>query len=73
MLLRGGNEFVFQVNGGTVEQIPVTAVLHVEDLVEITGQVQEGMTVVVEGNERMFPGQPVRVLDAPGEAPGNTP
>ena len=73
LVLRGGNEFVFQVNGGTVEQIPVTAVLHVEDLVEITGQVQEGMTVVVEGNERLFPGQPVRVLDAPGEAPGNTP
>lgn len=73
LVLRGGNEFVFQVNGGTVEQIPVTAVLHVEDLVEITGQVREGMTVVVEGNERLFPGQPVRVLDAPGEAPGNTP
>ncbi len=73
LVLRGGNEFVFQVNGDTVEQIPVTAVLHVEDLVEITGQVQEGMTVVVEGNERLFPGQPVRVLDAPGEAPGNTP
>lgn len=73
LVLRGGNEFVFQVNEGTVEQIPVTAVLHVEDLVEITGQVQEGMTVVVEGNERLFPGQPVRVLDAPGEDPGNTP
>ncbi len=73
LVLRSGNEFVFQVNGGTAEQIPVTAVLHVEDLVEITGQVQEGMTVVVEGNERLFPGQPVRILDAPGEAPGNTP
>lgn len=73
LVLRGGKQFVFQVNEGIVEQVPVTAVLHVEDLVEIEGPVQEGMTVVVEGNERLFPGQPVRVLDPPGEAPGNNP
>lgn len=71
LVLRGGKQFVFRVNEGIVEQIPVTAILHVDDLVEIDGPVQEGMTVVVEGNERLFPGQPVRVLDAPGEAPGN--
>lgn len=73
LVLRGGKAFVFRVNEGTVEQIPVTAVLHVEDLVEIEGSVQAGMDVVVEGNERLFPGQPVRVLDAPVEAPGNNP
>ena len=73
LVLRGGKQFVFQVNEGIVEQIPVTAVLHVEDLVEIEGPIQEGMTVVVEGNERLFPGQPVRVLDAQPEAPGNNP
>lgn len=71
LVLRGGKQFVFQVNEGIVDQIPVTAVLHVEDLVEIEGPIQEGMTVVVEGNERLFPGQPVRVLDAHVEAPGN--
>ena len=71
LVLRGGKQFVFQVNDGTVDQIPVTAVLHVDDLVEIEGPVREGMTVVVEGNERLFPGQPVRVLDVPVEAPGN--
>ena len=66
LVLRGGKEFVFLVNEGTVDQVPVTAVLHVEDVVEITGQVREGMTVVVEGNERLFPGQPVRVLEDSG-------
>lgn len=66
LVLRGGQEFVFRVNEGTVDQIPVTAVLHVDDLVEIKGEIQEGMTVVVEGNERLFPGQPVRILEAPG-------
>ena len=73
LVLRGGKAFVFWVNEGTVEQIPVTAVLHVEDMVEIEGPVQVGMDVVVEGNERLFPGQPVRVLDDSVEAPGNTP
>ena len=73
LVLRGGKQFVFQVKEGIVEQIPVTAVLHVEDLVEIEGPIREGMTVVVEGNERLFPGQPVRVLDAHPEAPGNNP
>ena len=67
LVLRGGREFVFRVNEGTVEQVPVTAVLHVEDLVEIKGQVQAGMTVVVEGNERLFPGQPVRIVEAPAD------
>ena len=71
LVLRGGKQFVFRVNEGIVDQIPVTPILHVEDLVEIEGPIREGMTVVVEGNERLFPGQPVRVLDAPVEAPGN--
>lgn len=69
LVLRGGKAFVFRVNEGTVDQIPVTAVLHVEDLVEIEGPVQAGMDVVVEGNERLFPGQPVRILEAPGNTP----
>ncbi len=67
LVLRGGREFVFRVNEGTVDQIPVTAVLHLEGLIEIKGQIQEGMTVVVEGNERLFPGQPVRILEAPAD------
>lgn len=65
LVLRGGKAFVFRVNEGTVDQIAVTAVLHVEDLVEIEGPVQAGMDVVVEGNERLFPGQPVRILETP--------
>ncbi len=65
LVLRGGKAFVFRVNEGTVDQIPVTAILHVEDLVEIEGPVQAGMAVVVEGNERLFPGQPVRILESP--------
>ncbi len=69
LVLRGGRAFVFRVNEGTVDQIPVTAVLHVEGLIEIEGPIREGMVVVVEGNERLFPGQPVRILAPPAKSP----
>ncbi len=65
LVLRGNNEFVFLVNGNTVDRVPVTSGAHLDDHVEVTGMLREGMTVVIEGNERLFPGQSVRVLDAP--------
>ena len=66
LVLRGGREFVFLVQEGKVNQIPVTPVLHLKDVVEVAGDLQPGMTVVVEGNERLLPGQPVRILDSTG-------
>lgn len=69
LVLRGGNEFVFLVKEGTVGQVPVKSVVHLDELVEVKGEVQEGMSVVVEGNERLFPGQPVRILEAPQPTP----
>ena len=65
LVLRGGNEFVFLVNEGVVGEIPVKPIVHLDDFVEVTGDIQEGMVVVVEGNERLFPGQPVRILEVP--------
>lgn len=70
LVLRGGKEFVFLVNEGLmVDQIPVTSVVHLDDRVEVEGAVQEGMPIVVEGNERLFPGQPVRILEPPARQP----
>ncbi|UCE63682.1 MAG: efflux RND transporter periplasmic adaptor subunit [Nitrospirota bacterium] len=66
LVLRGGREFVFLVQEGKVNQIPVTPVLHLNEVVEVAGDLQPGMTVVVEGNERLLPGQPVRILDSTG-------
>ncbi|MDT7042696.1 efflux RND transporter periplasmic adaptor subunit [Candidatus Nitronereus thalassa] len=65
LVLRGGQEFVFLVNEGTVGQVRVKSLVHLDEWVEVSGDVQEGMSVVVEGNERLFPGQPVRILDMP--------
>jgi len=63
LVLRGGAEFVFVMKDGSVTQVPVISVNHVNNEVEINGQLEPGMIIVVEGNERLFPGQPVRVLE----------
>ncbi len=63
LVLRGGAEFVFVMKDGAVSQIPVKTINHVNDEVEVKGQLDPGMIVVVEGNERLIPGQPVRVLE----------
>jgi RND family efflux transporter MFP subunit len=69
LVLRGEREFLFLVNDGMVGQVPVKSVVHLDELVEVTGDVQEGMTVVVEGNERLFSGQSVRILESPHTTP----
>lgn len=63
LVLRGGNEFIFLVQDGRAVQKRVRPGLYTNGLVEVTGDVQEGMTVVIQGNERLLPGQPVRVLN----------
>ena len=69
LVLRGNKEFVFLMKENTVDQIPVTSGVHLDDLVEVKGILQEGMSVVIEGNERLFPGQSVRILLDPPSSP----
>ncbi len=68
LVLRGGEEFVFVMKEGSVTQVPVKGVNHVNSEVEVQGSLEPGMSVVVEGNERLFPGQPVRVLEEEPQA-----
>ena len=66
LVLRGGREFVYLVNEGQVSQIPVNPLLHLDEVVQVSGELEQGMMVVVEGNERLRPGQPVRILESEG-------
>lgn len=63
LVLRGGKEYVFFIKDGTANQLAVTPLAHVDKFVEIDGGVQPGMMVVVSGNERLLPGQTVKILD----------
>ena len=63
LVLRGANKFIFLVQDGKASQVQVEPGIYTDGLVEVTGQVLEGTRVVVQGNERLFPGQPLRVLN----------
>ena len=65
LVLRGGQEFVFSVSEGQTEQVPIMTLVHLDEKVEIQGNIQEGELVVVEGNERLRSGQQVRILPEP--------
>lgn len=68
LVLKGGKQFAFIVANSTVTQVTVVPVADFEDLVEVQGAIEEGMQIVVEGNERLLPGQSVRILEEPAEA-----
>ena len=62
VVLRGGEEFVVVVDDGTATQVAVQSGQHIDHYIEVTGDLKEGMDVVVLGNERLFTGQQVKVL-----------
>lgn len=65
LVLKSGKEFVFLVQDGVAVQQPVEPGLQTDGLVEVTGDLEAGMDVVVQGNERLLPGQAVRILSTP--------
>lgn len=57
--------FLFEVSGGVAQVRRVTPLYAKEDLVVLRpGDVAPGAQVVTEGNERLFPGAPVMILNA---------
>ena len=60
-----GQYMVYTVNEGKAAPIPVTIVSYVGDAVAIgPGGIKKGMSVVVDGNDRLRPGQGVEVIEA---------
>lgn len=68
LVVSGDSASLFVLAEGTVRPAPVTVVASHDDLVEVKGPIQAGQEVVTVGNERLRPGQLVRVRP-PGEAP----
>lgn len=56
-------KFVFTVNDNKAAPIPVETGIAYDGLIEIVGPVKAGMTIIVRGNERVRPGQSVRIVD----------
>jgi RND family efflux transporter MFP subunit len=57
-----GSHTIFAVRGGKVASVPVKKGRAYEGLVVVEGAISEGEMVVVEGNERLRPGQSVRAV-----------
>jgi multidrug efflux pump subunit AcrA (membrane-fusion protein) len=60
----GGNRMVYVLSDKTAQPLPVEIVGYYNGHVAIKGPVQVGAQVVVRGNERLRPGQPVTVLES---------
>ncbi len=66
LVLGGATKTVYVVdmkkNGAVARAVPVTVTGAIDDRVVVRGDLREGQAVVVEGNERLRPGQPVHVI-----------
>jgi multidrug efflux pump subunit AcrA (membrane-fusion protein) len=62
IVLRGGSQFIFLVDNNLAVQKPVQPGISLDGFVEVIGDLSEGMQVVVQGNERLLPGQRVRTV-----------
>ena len=57
----GGNKMVFVVRENVAQPVPVITGLAHEDFIEVQGEINVGEKVVVRGNERLRPMQPVEI------------
>ncbi len=64
VIKRFGSDVVFVNNKGIALMIPVKIVGYLGKNIAIAGKgLAEGMSIVVKGNERIFPNQPVKVIN----------
>ena len=63
LVLSQGGYFVNVVNDGKAKSVQVELVAAHNGMMEVKGSLKAGWKVVVVGNERLRPGQPVRILN----------
>jgi RND family efflux transporter MFP subunit len=64
---QGEQTMVYTIADGKAVPIPVIVGSTAGDMIAVVGEgLSEGMPVVVRGNERIFPGSPVRTADSTG-------
>ena len=58
----GTNRMVYVVADGAAQPVPVQVIGYYDGNVAVEGPLQPGVPVVIRGNERLMPGQPVEVI-----------
>jgi RND family efflux transporter MFP subunit len=64
VVIAGKERLVFAVRNGFATPVPVVIIGHFENSVAVEGDLKPGDKVVIRGNERLRPGQPVKVLES---------
>lgn len=64
VVIAGKERFVFVVMNGTVTPVPVVVLGYFENSAAVEGELKPGDKVVIRGNERLRPGQPVKVVES---------
>jgi RND family efflux transporter MFP subunit len=59
----GTNRMVFVVASSVAQPVPVQVIGYYDGNVAVEGPLQPGAHVVIRGNERLMPGQPVQILE----------
>lgn len=59
--------FIYIVNEGAAHPLPVSTGMAYEDKIQVIGPVQTGQSVIVKGNERLMPNQPVKIINEQSE------
>ena len=67
LVLSGTAKSVYVVEDQTARLVPVETGAAHGDLIEVEGKLRAGQMVVVRGNERLRPGQPVKILGGPDQ------
>lgn len=65
------NKMVYVVNNGSAQPVPVNPGFSFEDLIQVNGQISKGQQVVIRGNERLRPNQPVKIING-GDIPAES-
>ncbi len=59
----GTNRMVYVAVGGVAQPVPVQVIGYYDGKVAVEGPLQPGAPVVIRGNERLMPGQPVQIME----------
>jgi len=57
------NNIVYVVNNGSAHPVQVNRGMSYKDQIEVIGPIETGQLVVIRGNERLQPGQPVKIVN----------
>ena len=65
LVIRQDGVTIFRINNNVADRIPVQVGIAQGRLVEVTGKLSVGDQIVIQGNERLQPGQAVQIIKTP--------